>query len=146
MSIDEIRAQFMNYEERRSRLKLLLIELISNKELLSGYLDVKEGHYSLVRLDEGVLDSLLVDTYSVIQDDVELVRNLISLRIHIRTINAKIQIFFSQIALPTTGRDQLLAEQNAFLKERASFLLPIVEGCIRKLQDRYSLVPPTFES
>jgi hypothetical protein len=115
MTLEEIRTQFMNYEERREKIKLLLLELIDNKDQLSSFLNVPEGQYSLITLDASVLDRLLVDIYSVVQRNADLVNTLLTLRRQIRVCNAKTTIFFSQMAMPLTNHNTLVRDQNVFM-------------------------------
>ncbi len=37
MTLEEVRAEFMQYEERRERLKLLVVELATNLDIIAGY-------------------------------------------------------------------------------------------------------------
>ena len=94
MTYEEIREQFLGYEERRDKLKLLFLELILNREHLQEMSASKEDEYSLLTLDSGVLDRLLVDAYSVVKADDRLIQILLTLRTNIRVMNTKSQIFW----------------------------------------------------
>ncbi len=142
MSYDEIQEQFLRYEERRDKLKLLFIELLLNRENLQQMSAITEGQYSLLTLDSSVLDRLLVDTYSVVQEEGQLIRILLTLRTQIRVTNAKTQIFFSQMAQPLTGMNTLTAQHNQFMKEKADFLLPLIGQAIDILKKRFGLKDP----
>ncbi len=145
MTLEEIRAQFMNYEERREKLKLLLIELDLNREHLEAFRGVGENEYSLVTLDSSVLDRLLVDVYSLIQTEVRLVRILVTLRAQIRVINAKTSIFFSQMALPLTKSAQFAQEHNSFMEEKADSLIPLIKEAAETLESRFNISNPLTE-
>jgi Putative DNA-binding domain len=142
MSYDEIQEQFLRYEERRDKLKLLFIELLLNRENLQRFLSVEANEYSLVTLDSGVLDRLLVDTYSVVQEDHRLIQILLTLRTQIRVSNAKAQIFFSQMAQPLTNQTDLVAIHNQFMKEKADFLLPLISEALDILEKRFGIKDP----
>ncbi len=142
MSYDEIQEQFVRNEERRDKLKLLFVELLLNRENLQQAHVTEPNKYSLVTFDSSVIDRLLVDTYSVVQDDNQLVRILLTLRTQIRVINAKSQMFFSQMAQPLTGQTELAARHNQFMKEKAEFLIPLIEQAIRILEERFQLKDP----
>lgn len=142
MSYDEIQEQFLRYEERRDKLKLLFIELLLNRENLQQMSAITEGQYSLLTLDSSVLDRLLVDTYSVVQEERQLIRILLTLRTQIRVTNAKTQIFFSQMALPLSGQNEITSKHNQFMKKKADFLLPLIEQAIDILEKRFSLKDP----
>ena len=142
MSYDEIREQFLRYEERREKVKLLLIELLFNREALQEMAMVSEGAYSLVTLDSNVLDRLLVDTYSVVQSEPRLIQILLTLRRSIRIINAKTQIFFAQMALPLDNPSALVGAQRQYLNERGAFLFPLISEAIEMLKARFGLIDP----
>ncbi len=142
MSYDEIQEQFIRNGERRDKLKLLFIELLLNRENLQQMSVIEESKYSLVTLDSSVLDRLLVDTYSVIQEEIELIRILLTLRTQIRAINAKVRIFFSQLALPLDGMNELVAKHNQFIKMKVDILLPLIAQAIEILEKRFGLIDP----
>ena len=142
MSYEEIQEQFLRYEERRDKLKLLFIELLLNREHLQQVSAIEAGTYSLLTLDSSVLDRLLVDTYSVVQGEHQLIRILLTLRSQIRVTNAKARIFFSQMAQPLTGQNEIVAAHNQFMKQKAEFLLPLIAQAIDILEKRFGLTDP----
>lgn len=142
MNYNEIQEQFIRLEERREKLKLLFIELSFYQESLKHtHLD-QADKYSLVTLDSGVLDRLLVDIYSAVQNDSRLMNILLSLRFHIRVMNAKAQIFFSQMALPGTNNSELATKHNQFMKAKSEILLPLIAEGIEILGKRFGLKDP----
>ena len=56
--------------------------------------------------------------------------------------NAKTQIFFSQMAQPLTGKNEITAKHNQFMKEKADVLLPLIEQAIDILEKRFGLKDP----
>lgn len=142
MSYDEIQEQFLRYEERREKLKLLFVELLLNRENLQQIYVKEPNKYSLITLDSGVLDRLLVDTYSVVQGERRLISILLTLRTQIRVANVKAQMFFSQMALPLDGQTQIAEKHNQFMKEKADFLLPLIAEAIDILKNRFGLEDP----
>jgi hypothetical protein len=147
MTLDEIREQFLRYEERRDKLKLLFIELLVNREDFETASKIEgSDQYSLITFDSTVLDRLLVDTYSVIQGESQLIRILLTLRRRIRLANAKARIFFGQMALPLSDKNQIVALHNQYMKECADFLLLLIEEAITILEDRFALKNPLPKS
>lgn len=142
MTYEEIQEQFLRYEERREKVKLLFIELLLNRENLQGMSAIQEGKYSLITLDSGVLDRLLVDTYSVVQQEARLVQILLTMRTNIRVINAKTQIFFSQMAMPLSNQAAIATAHGVFLKEKAAFLVPLIDEAIQVLKTTFGLTNP----
>ena len=145
MTLEEIRNQFMNYEERRSLLKLLFIELLENKAVLHSIKRVTLGRYPLRTLDSSVLDRLLVDLYSVVQNDAELMKLLLAVRRDIRACNAQTQIFFSQMGQTFSGlgaKVEMADEHTEFMRDRADHLIPLLDRAIDILQSRFNLHDP----
>lgn len=142
MNYDEIQEQFTRLEERREKLKLLYIELSFNQESLKHTYSGQADKYSLVTLDSSILDRLLVDIYSAVQNDRRLMDILLSLRFHIRVTNAKAQIFFSQVALPTTNQSELVAKHNDFMEQKSKILLPLISEATEILEKRFGLKDP----
>ncbi len=144
MTLEEIRAEFMHYEERREKLKLLFIELVTNKDQLLKITGVKPGQTTLITLDSSVLDRLLVDLYSIIQDDSQLVKTLLELREHIRICKAKTQILHTQLALSYGGgtKAHMAQEHRDFIKVEAGYMVPRIERALATLQERFGLRDP----
>lgn|GEM_PF-5494438 len=121
---------------------MLLIELLLNKDHLEESLKVEPEHYSLTRLDVSVLERLLVDLYSIVLEDQELTQSLLTLRTQIRLINNETDIFNSRLAFPTTGQAQIVRDHDKFLKQKAAFLLPLVEKALGLIEKRFGLRDP----
>jgi len=145
MSREEIEEQFLRYEERRDKLKLLFVELLLNRENLTDISRVKDGQYSLMTLETGVLDRLLVDVYSVLQAERRLVRILLTLRTQIQIINANAKIFFTKMALPRTDGKQVAAEYQTFMRSKEKLLVPLMTEALQILQNRFGLRDPLAE-
>ena len=145
MSREEIEEQFLRYEERRDKLKLLFVELLLNRENLTDISRVKDGQYSLMTLETGVLDRLLVDVYSVLQAERRLVRILLTLRNQIQIINANAKIFFTKMASPRTDGEQVAAEYQTFMRSKEKLLVPLMTEALQILQNRFGLRDPLAE-
>ncbi len=100
MSYEQIRDGFLRYEEKRTKIKLLYIELITIEADAKSTVVTTPGSYSLVSLDTSVLNSLLPDIYAMIQEDTELVKDLLQIRRMVSIMNNKIRGFLSQNELP----------------------------------------------
>lgn len=145
MTYDEIRMNFQNYEERREKLKLLYLELLSNKQQLESMRAPEgsiEGIYSLVSLDSTVIDTLLSDVYSMIAKNSNLVKSLMNLRSQIRVINNKIKVFYTQVALPTTNQRQITGQHNEFINGKIEELVPIFQAALTTLENDFKIKDP----
>lgn len=146
MTYDEIKMSFQAYTERREKLKLLYIELLSNAELLQRMKIVeKEGQeptYSLITLDSTIIENLLTELYTILGNDKELIKTLLTIRHTIKILNNKTKIFFSQIALPMSNQATIIKEHNKYINEHADFLLPLIEKALKILEDKFDLKNP----
>lgn len=145
MTYEEIKMSFQNYEERREKLKLLYIELLSNIEQLDSMKvedSSKENVYSLVTLDSATINSLLTDLYTTIGQNKRLVQILFTIRERIKIINNKIKLFFSQVALPTTNQKTKVIEHNEFINKNSDALKPLIKEALEILEKEFDLKNP----
>jgi len=145
MSYEEIKFSFQNYQERKEKLKLLYIELLSNIELLNSMkIDdaEKENSHSLITLDNTILNGLLIELYSSISKDKELIRILFNVRKKTKIINNKIKIFFSKVSLPMTNINSIVRDHNDFINTQVDNLKPILEKAIKILEFKFDLKNP----
>lgn len=145
MTYDEIRMSFQSYSERREKLKLLYIELLSNIDLLKQMKIPEEGEnpsYSLITLDSIIIENLLTELYTILGNDKELIQLLLSIRNQIKVINNKSKIFFSQVVLPLSNKVSIVKEHNKFINDRADFLVPLLHTALSILESKFDLVNP----
>lgn len=145
MTFSEVRAQFMNYQERRDLLKMLFVELVENAAVLpeiAKHALTAGGPYSLYTLDTAVIDRLLPDVYSLIQHDQQLVTTLLNLRRQMRLANTRARLFFARVALPLTEKDKLIDEYNAYMRGAADRITPLLMASMRILEERFDLRNP----
>lgn len=145
MTYEEIKFSFSDFQERREKLKLLYIELLSNVEQMDSMKikdASKENVHSLVNLDSGILNNLLSDLYTSISKNNELIRILFTIREKTKVINNKIKIFFSQIAMPVTNKGQLVKEHNEFINTQVDVLKPHVLRALEILETEFDLENP----
>lgn len=146
MTYEEIRMSFQRYEERREKIKLLYIELLSNIETLNemkshSTINISED-YSLFTLDSSIITSLLTDLYSIIGKDSELIKHLFTIKQNIQIINTNTRIFHSRISIPIGDVSPIVKEHNEFIIERVDCLIPIVEKAKDILEKRFNLRNP----
>ena len=145
MSYQQVRDSFLGEEQRRQKLRLLFIELLTNREQCDVVTTSEEkisDHYSLVTLDSSMLKSLLVDTYPMIIKEIELVRLLISIREQINVMNNKTRIFYSIVSLPMSNKSQICKEHNEYLNSKVQVLIPMLDEALNILKEKYGLINP----
>ena len=143
--IEQIKDSFLGWELRRHKLRLLFIELLSNREQIESMIipenKIKEV-YSLVTLDSGILQTLLVETYPIIMLENELIKLLLTIREEIKVINNKIKIFYSQAALPLTNKKEIIKTHNKFINQEAKRLVQLIDMALEILQKKYDMSNP----
>jgi hypothetical protein len=100
MSYEEIRLHFLGYYEKRIKLQLLQAELqniIDDAKALT--IPPGKAIYSLTTFDLTVIETTLVDVYTVLANEPEIIGLLHKIRNDCRRVNNKLQIFYSYIAL-----------------------------------------------
>lgn len=140
MTLEEIRAQFLNYEERRTTLKLLCLELLQNKEELVEWNRLHEGSYREVLLETSVLDRALPDLYSLVQSDEQLAKDLLVLRREARLINS----WISKVAAKFDPFDHHGSRQMATwirndIQGKTAYLLPLIDRVLATLETRFQI-------
>lgn len=119
MSRTEIEAQFMQFEERRSKLKQLAMELDYNFTLLHAAPYVKDEP-NLDVFETAAIDALLVDAYSLIQAYPQLVQELQGLRRQFQQLRTRRELFIAEMGrTPFPGRKDPIQTYNQHLAGRS---------------------------
>ena len=145
MSYEEIKLSFQNHQERREKLKLLYIELLSNIEQLNSMkIDdaSKENAHSLVTLDSTIITGLLSELYTSISNNNELVKILLIIRERTKIINNKIKLFFSQVVIPMTNKGEIVKAHNEFINSKVDELKPLIQQALTILETKFDLKNP----
>jgi len=148
MTIEEVRAEMMQYEERRERLKLLVVELATNYEIVHSY-QSQTGQQPFETPSSAILDHLLVDAYSLIQRDADLLRDLVQIQREIRKSSTRTSLLYARMAggPGVNGTpDSLLAYHNMCLNSDHASLKISLESALRTLRERYGLMNPLGSS
>jgi predicted HTH transcriptional regulator len=145
MTFQEISMTFQNYEERREKLKLLYVELLSNLDQLRDMTITETEsnvNYSLVTLDSIIINNLLTDLFTIIGSNMKLVEALFIIKTQIKVINNKVQIFFALMARPIIEKGSIIKKHNDFIKKQADDLIPLIKAAIDILENTYNLKNP----
>lgn len=90
MTLDEIRNQFIGAEERRTRLRLLAMELMTNWEVVAEYRSSwSDQEQPLALMETRLIEELLVDTFPIIATNTELLTHLAELRRLMKNFNRR---------------------------------------------------------
>lgn len=135
MSMEEIRAGFLNYYEKRIKLNLLKSELEQIRGNASAIANADPAgtgsHYSVVTFNLEVVNLVLADTYSLLAQMPELVRCLSEIRMSARIVNTKAELLFRQVSLPMSNREDIIKAHNANVIPNCS---DVIEKCNFALQ------------
>ena len=144
MNIDEVRASFLSYYEKRLRLQLLRAELsvLRDQAANARITDAEQvdKKYSLVAFDVGVIESILADTYPLTASSPELLETLAALRHEVKIANNKIAIFFSVVEQPLTGKDLLVRRHNEFMAAKCAGIQSL---CTQAIESLAQILEPT---
>ncbi len=80
MSLEEVRNQMLAYEEKIEKLTLLVIDLQHKVQTLIDESKVKDGSYLNVSYDCATINQIIVEAYSLIKDEPQLIAALYGLK------------------------------------------------------------------
>jgi hypothetical protein len=144
MTLEEVRQQMLSLEEKREKLALLLIDLFHKQRSLEEQANVPDGHYSGDIFAFDIIDRIVVESYSILRDDVNTIGLLDTLRKQLLLLNAEKQKVLSMMALSYGPEDKARAI-NAY-RELAGRQLPgvsiIVEQIDRSFREKFGIVNP----
>ena len=151
MSYNEIKVEFQRLEERREKIKLLFIELVSAKHTLDT---VKQIHndtpieaVSPITIEINTLNSLLTDLYTIIGKETKLIKLLISIRLQLTIFNNSTTMFLNRIShLQEYSRSKLHGQHRQYINAVIDdSLIPPIDESIKILEEKFSLTNP-FEN
>jgi hypothetical protein len=146
MTYLEILMAFQNYEERRGKIKLLYVELLANKIALQDILEATHAEdpstYSPSTLEYTTLSTLLSDLYSIIGNNIKLIKDLLKIRLLCNAINNETSLFFGKMSVPIGDRAPLITDHNEYLRKQIDRLLPIIDRCLVILEKNYGVKNP----
>jgi hypothetical protein len=151
MSYNGIKVEFQRLEERREKIKLLFIELVSAKHTLEI---VKQVHnnapieaFSPITIEVNTLNSLLTDLYTIIGKETKLINLLISIRLQLTIFNNSTIMFLNRIShLNEYSKSKLHGQHRQYINAVIDdSLIPPIDESIKILEDKFNLTNP-FEN
>jgi Putative DNA-binding domain len=157
MNYQQVKEAFLRYEERRSKLSLLYIELFSNSKIADEVLRISNKKiddgingkerflpYSPLKFEITAISTLLPEVYSIIQNDSQMTELLLRLRLQLGTINSEISMYHS---LDPDRMEFQSDTHNEYIKKYiAEYSLPLMNKIMKILESRYGLVNPFPDS
>lgn len=145
MTYDEIKFSFQDYQERREKIQLLYIELLSNIEYLDSMKmadDKKNTNVSLLDLNSYVINNLLVELYSSISKEKKLIELLFDIRKNIIILNTKNKMLISHLGNSFSDKKILSSEHNQFIDKLALDLKPKIQEALNILENKFDFKNP----
>lgn len=142
MTLEEVRTEFMGYEERREKLKLLVLELATNLRIIEDY-TTQEPRGAFEVPSCTVLDRVLVDAYSIIQRDAELLRHLVEVQRGVRKSAARASFVYAQLAGARSAEvGGLIERHNGYLVSDHAWLRAQLRAALDILTRKFGFQDP----
>ena len=144
MTLDEVRNQMISFEEKREKLSLILIAI---REILNSFdqeSSVVDGSYYAGSISTDIFDKIIVETYSLLKIDHNLISYFLYIRRHVSAFNAKKLILITT----SSGRHDIEYQRNIInnYKQEIKTILPtikiLVESIEVSLKAHYGIVNP----
>lgn len=144
MTLEEVRQQMLNLEEKREKLALLLIDLSHKLRVVSDQTQMADGHYNGDVFTFDIIDRVVVESYSLLRDDLNSIGVLDTLKRRLALLNAEKQKLLNFMALSYSAESKA-AEINRY-RDLARSLLPqvtiIIEQVERSFAEKFGIWNP----
>ncbi len=141
MSYSEIRSHFLGYYEKRLKIQLILAEIENIIAVAKSLLiaeDKISTHYGLQEFSLTILEATLVDTYTILYSNRELVSLLFKIRDACRVLNARVITFRSAMGLGLRDVDSVLSH-NRIIQPNCHVIVQSSEKARNELQEFLSV-------
>jgi hypothetical protein len=144
MTLEEIRYQISNYEEKREKLALLLMDLSHKLRSLNEQARIGDWSYTGDIFSFELIDSIVAETYAILKSDVQSIGVLDTLRKELLLLNAEKQKLISIISIdrsPDTKR-YYTREYRTLVQNTLPHANMIVEQVERSFREKFSVENP----
>jgi predicted HTH transcriptional regulator len=144
MTLEEIRYQMNNYEEKREKLALLLIDLHHQLRKLESQASAQDGQYDGYIFSFGTIDRVVVETYAFLKGELQIFGALNSIRDQFMLLNAEKQKLLTILAMSYQG--EYKKEAANLYRQTARNIIPHVTTSFEQIQntlkDKFGIVNP----
>lgn len=132
MTLEEVRQQMLNLEEKREKLALLLIDLSHKKRSLAEQAAVADGRYTGDLFAFDIIDRVVVEAYSILRDDLNTIGVLDTMRKQLSLLNVEKQKALSIMAIsyPDEYKIQVI---NGY-RDLARSYLPSIDAIVNQVE------------
>jgi hypothetical protein len=138
MSMEEIRAGFLGYYEKRIKLQLLRAELETIRrqagEMIITGSDI-DRKTSLTTFELAVLESVLSDTYTILAASPALLGKLREIRGHCRNVNKWVALILPVWHMPLTNKSGMISDHNLRVMADATNVARLVDEAMPLLDE-----------
>jgi hypothetical protein len=144
MSLEEIRDQILNYEEKREKIQLMLIDLHNKLTSIGHQASLTDGSYTGEIFSFDVIDNSIVGSFSLIKNHAQIFRAIESIRTTIWNLNSQKQILLNFLALSYTSDDKVakIKQYTAFAQSSYGFVQTGITVIEQILRDELGIINP----
>jgi len=144
MTLEEVRYQMNHYEEKREKLTLLVIELDQILQIINADAQTNENQYNGEDLSFDVIDRIIVETFSFLREDMNIIANLNALKRKVSMLRTKKQLMFriiaAKLAMPLQSGG--VPEYRSFATEQQPHVFQLVQNIKDALKERFGIENP----
>ena len=128
---------FLGYYEKRLKLQLLQAELesiVADGKALVIVAEKAGQEVSTASFRIEVMETILVDSFSILADQANLLKALNSIRTTARHVNNELALFYPSFHLPLSNKTQVNQQHNEWLRSNVPALLKSAEQAQAELK------------
>lgn len=146
MTLEEIRYQIHNYEEKRDKLTLLFMELEFVRSMIVEQSQKSIGQYHGANFSFEVIDKILVETYSFLKEDLDTITRLGNLKLTLMHLNFEKSKLLSMIAMSydLESKKQFTVDFRNQVLQNMPAILSSIDYINKALKERFGLVNPYY--
>lgn len=144
MNYMDLRNAFVNYQQRKSRLNQLYIELLFNRNVAKSNINFKgkSNNFSLYKFKLSVFDNILADSYFLFENDKNLLDHFLLLRERFNVAQSLEQRIFFYTTVPITNNSEQLKIHNDELGIVSEKIESEITKILSILDKKYELKNP----
>ena len=134
----------LSLEEKREKLALLLIDLFHKQRSLEEQANVPDGRYTGEMFTFDIIDRVIVESYSILRDDLNTIGVLDTLRKQLLLLNAEKQKLLNMMALSYRDHHKvsIVNEYRELSRNQLPRITIIVEQIERSFSEKFGVVNP----
>lgn len=144
MTLEEVRYQMLTLEEKREKLALLLIDLSHKLRTVSQHAQMADGYYNGDIFSFDIIDRVVVESYSVLRDDLNTIGVLDSLKGRFALLNAEKQMLLSFMSLSYSldSKQAKIKEYRELARQHLPGITVIVEQVEKSFAEKFGILNP----